>query len=137
MDATLLSLTFDVFVMVALIFTIYYAMRLSKSLDNFRNHRNEMKTLVAELANNINSAQKAIDGLKATSDIAADNLDDVLNDAKRMREELMLGKGFAFPDLLRAPSSHHLGDKREIVPKFHIIWNLRLYAPSYDASRRS
>ena len=90
MSIDLLSLILDFAVLSALIGTIYYALRLSKSLNNFRAHRNEMKSLIAELAKNINEAQTAIEGLKATSNIAADNLDDVLHDSRRMAEELKM-----------------------------------------------
>lgn len=90
MSLTLLSTVMDFAVMAALIGTIYFALRLSKSLNNFRAHRNEMKALIAELSKNINDAQGAIEGLKATSNIAANNLDDVLHDSRRMAEELKL-----------------------------------------------
>jgi len=90
MSTTLLSLILDLAVLSALTGTIYFALRLSKSLNNFRAHRNEMKTLIAELAKNINEAQGAIAGLKATSTIAADNLDEVLHDSRRMAEELKM-----------------------------------------------
>lgn len=90
MSNALLSLIMDFAVLAALAGTIYVAMRLSKSLNNFRSHRNEMKSLIAELAKNINEAQTAIEGLKATSNIAADNLDDMLHDSRRMAEELKM-----------------------------------------------
>ena len=90
MSSELLSLILDFAVLAALTGTIYFAFRLSRSLDNFRKHRNEMKTLIAELAKNINDAQDAIDGLKATGNIAAQNLEDVLHDSRRMAEELKI-----------------------------------------------
>jgi len=90
MSTTILSLILDIAVLTALIGTIYFALRLSTSLNNFRAHRNEMKSLIAELTKNINEAQSAIEGLKATSNIAADNLDDVLHDSRRMAEELKM-----------------------------------------------
>ena len=90
MSTEFLSLILDFAVLTALSGTIYYALRLSKSLNNFRAHRNEMKTLIAELSKNINEAQGAIEGLKATSNIAADNLDDVLHESKKMADELKI-----------------------------------------------
>ena len=90
MSMTVLSMILDLVVMAALMGTIYFAMRLSKSLNNFRAHRNEMKTLIAELSRNINDAENAIHSLKATSNKAADNLDDVLHDSRRMAEELKM-----------------------------------------------
>ena len=90
MSTEYLSLFMDLIVLAALGGTIYYARRLSNSLGNFRKTRNEMKTLIAELSKNINEAQGAIEGLKATSNIDANNLDDVLHDSRRMSEELKL-----------------------------------------------
>ncbi|MEZ5815118.1 MAG: DUF6468 domain-containing protein [Alphaproteobacteria bacterium] len=90
MNTAILSLILDFVVLAALVGTIYFALRLSSSLNNFRKHRNEMKTLIAELSKNINEAQSAIEGLKATSNIAANNLDDVLHDSRRMAEELKM-----------------------------------------------
>ncbi len=90
MSTTILSLVLDIAVLTALAGTIYFALRLSSSLNNFRAHRNEMKSLIAELTKNINDAQTAIEGLKATSNIAADNLEDVLHDSRRMAEELRM-----------------------------------------------
>ncbi|MCB9982306.1 MAG: hypothetical protein H6861_01350 [Rhodospirillales bacterium] len=90
MSSALLSLILDFAVLVALVGTIYFALRLSRSLDNFRKHRNEMKTLIAELTRNINDAQDAIDRLKATGNIAANNMEDILHDSRRMAEELKM-----------------------------------------------
>ena len=90
MSTPLLSIILDIAVLAALIGTMYFAFRLSSSLNNFRAHRNEMKSLIAELSKNINTAQGSIEALKATSNIAADNLDDVLHDSRRMAEELKI-----------------------------------------------
>ena len=90
MSSALLSLIMDFVVLAALVGTIYFAFRLSRSLDNFRKHRDEMKNLIAELTRNINDAKDAIDALKATGNIAANNMEDVLYDSRRMAEELKM-----------------------------------------------
>ncbi|MCB1720456.1 MAG: hypothetical protein KDI11_01705 [Alphaproteobacteria bacterium] len=90
MSSALLSLIMDFVVLAALVGTIYFAFRLSRSLDNFRKHRDEMKNLIAELTRNINDAKDAIDALKATGNIAANNMEDVLHDSRRMAEELKM-----------------------------------------------
>lgn len=90
MSSALLSLMMDFVVLLALVGTIYFTFRLSRSLENFRKHRDEMKTLIAELARNINDAQDAIDKLKATGNIAANNMEDILHDSRRMAEELRM-----------------------------------------------
>ena len=90
MSADLLSIFLDFAVLIALTGTIYFALRLSKSLNNFRSHKNEMKKLMDELNRNINDAQNAIDGLKTASNHAATDLEDVLHDSRKMAEELKM-----------------------------------------------
>lgn len=90
MTAELLSLILDFVILVALVGTIYYAFTLSRSLNNFKKQREEMKTMINELVKNIDDAQTAIDGLKAASHIAADNLDDVLHESRKMADELRI-----------------------------------------------
>ena len=90
MTAELLSLILDFVILVALVGTIYYALHLSRSLNNFKKHRDDMKAMINDLAKNIDEAQTAIEGLKAASHVAADNLDDVLHDSKKMAEELKM-----------------------------------------------
>ncbi|MBL4805396.1 MAG: hypothetical protein JKY71_11075 [Alphaproteobacteria bacterium] len=90
MTAELLSLILDFVILVALVGTIYYAFNLSRSLNNFKRQREEMKAMINELVKNIDDAQTAIDGLKAASHIAADNLDDVLHESQKMAEELKI-----------------------------------------------
>lgn len=84
----ILSLVMDVFVMAALGGAIYYTLRLSRSLDNFKASRDELKALVTDLSKNIDEAQRAIEGLKKTSNVAADNLDGVLHEARKMASEM-------------------------------------------------
>ena len=90
MSNALLSLILDFAVLLALGGTVYYVMRLSRALENFRKHRDELKGLIVELTSNIDQAQSAINGLKAASNSAANDLDDVLHDSRRMAEELKI-----------------------------------------------
>lgn len=85
-----LSLAMDLFVLIALVGTIYYAMRLSRNLANFKNARNELKSLILDLTQNIDKAQASIDALKQSSASSATDLEDVMHDAKRMTEELKM-----------------------------------------------
>lgn len=87
---TIISLIMDLAVMIALGGTIYYTLRLSKSLTNFKSSRDELKLLIQELSTNIDEAQRAIEGLKKTSNIAADNLDGVLHESKKMAAEMKM-----------------------------------------------
>ncbi len=90
MTSALLSLIMDFVVLVALAGTIYYAMRLSKALNGFKAHRDELRNLIVELSSNIDQAGRAIVNLKSASDTAANDLDDVLHDARRMADELKM-----------------------------------------------
>lgn len=88
MSAQLLSLTMDFAVLMALAGAIYYTLRLSRSLNNFKAHREELRSMITELSRNIDEAHRAIEGLRKSSNVAADNLEGVLHDAKKMGEEL-------------------------------------------------
>ncbi len=90
MSAAILNVVMDFVVLAALAGTILYAMRLTRSLENFRNNRNELKELIVQLSQNIDKAQNAISGLKNASNAAADNLDGVLHDSRKMAEELKM-----------------------------------------------
>lgn len=90
MGTALLNVIMDFVVLAALGGTIFYAMRLTRSLDNFRNSRNELKDLIGQLTQNIDQAQNAISGLKNASNSAADDLDGVLHDSRKMAEELKM-----------------------------------------------
>lgn len=86
----LLSLVMDFLVLAALAGGIYYAMRLGRSLDNFRAHREALRAVVADLSKNIDEAARAIEGLRNASDAAAEDLDGSLRDARKMAEELKM-----------------------------------------------
>lgn len=86
----MLSLILDVAVLVGLGFTIYYCIRLSKSLNNFRQYRQEFNTLLQELSRNIGKAQDAIENLKDSSYEAGEDLQKVINSSRNLADELQL-----------------------------------------------
>ncbi|GJL84374.1 MAG: hypothetical protein DHS20C02_01490 [Micavibrio sp.] len=90
MSGPLLSIVLDIVVLIFLGMTIYYAMRLSKSLNNFRVQRNEMKNLVAALAKNIDQANSAIAGLKAAGNSSGEKLQGLINESITLSDELQL-----------------------------------------------
>ncbi|MCC6598357.1 MAG: hypothetical protein IT559_06175 [Alphaproteobacteria bacterium] len=87
---SLLSLVMDFVLLLALAGGMYYMMRLSRSLDNFREHREALKAVIVELGRNIDEAHRAIDELRKSSNTAADNLEDVLHDSRKMVDELKM-----------------------------------------------
>ncbi len=90
MSAELLSFVLDIFVLVFLGITIYYAMRLSKNLKAFRVQRKEMKGLVDELSRNITLAQSAVEALKSSGKSSGANLREQINEAAALTDELQL-----------------------------------------------
>lgn len=90
MSFEVLGFLLDVFVLVCLGATIFFALRLSKSLNNFKAYRDEFNNLVKTLSQNIDQAQRAVINLKAGSHETADELNDLIKKARAMRDELQL-----------------------------------------------
>lgn len=90
MGAAMLSLFLDFVIIVLLGVTIYYALKLSKSLNNFRAHRNEFDKLLDELTRNLGEAQRAIHVLKTTSGDAGKNLQEVMFRSRVLADELQI-----------------------------------------------
>ena len=85
-----LSLAMDIVVLLALGVTIFYAVRLSQSLNAFKQHRSEFDALIKVLSDNIEQAYRAIDELKGSSEKAGRDLQEALNDSQYMIEELRM-----------------------------------------------
>jgi chromosome segregation ATPase len=85
-----LSVGLDVLVLTFLGVTIYYALHLSKSLNNFRAHRDEFGKVVRELTMNIEAAQEAVQSLKETGNRSGDDLQEVVDEAVILRDELKM-----------------------------------------------
>ena len=90
MSFTVLSFIIDIVVLVFLIITMYYAIRLSKSLKNFRIQRKELKGLIRQLSDNIDEAQNAMEGMKVMAQHSGQDLQKSVNDARAMIDELQL-----------------------------------------------
>lgn len=83
-----LSLIIDIAILTALIATIFYAIRLSKSLNNFKNHRKEFDALMMILSKNIEQAYGAIDSLREAGQESGQELKDATGDARFLIDEL-------------------------------------------------
>lgn len=90
MSSGALSLFMDLLVMGGLVTTIYFALKLSKSLNSFRNHRKEFEGLIGELNKNIENAYEALAALKQESGRTTGNMDHQLEEAKALADELKL-----------------------------------------------
>lgn len=86
----ILSNILDILVLVFLGVTIFYAYRLSKALSNFKSYRQEMNALIKDLSKNINHAQKAMDGMKSTAVQSGNRLQEKINDAASLYDEMRM-----------------------------------------------
>ena len=89
----------DIAILALLAATVFLAFRLSLSLRTFKESRFEMEGLVNRLSANIDQAEKAIHGMQNGAKKAGIELDEVISDAKRLRDELKImnesGNGLA------------------------------------------
>lgn len=90
MGGTLLGLIMDLLLLACMGWTIYFALKLSKNLENFRKQRGDFEKIIHELSRNIDSAQRAVESLKISSREAGDTLQVRLEDAGAMVDELQL-----------------------------------------------
>ncbi len=90
MSSELLSIILDIVILICLGVTIYYALRLSRSLNNFRTYRKEFDVLIQELNRNIEHAYEALRAMKESSTRSSDDLEDMYRQSQQMSEELKL-----------------------------------------------
>lgn len=86
----ILTLVLDVAVLIGLGVTIFFCFRLSKSMNNFRQHRQDMNKLIDRLSKNIDEALRAIDGLKLAGDRSGRDLQKIINESRAMADELQM-----------------------------------------------
>ena len=84
------ELAIDILIAILLAATIFYAVRLTFHLRNFRQNRKELDKLINNLNSEIDKAHKAIEGLHATSQNAGEELQDKISKAQGLSEELQL-----------------------------------------------
>lgn len=70
--------------------TIFYALRLSKSLNNFKAHRQDFQDLMQELTRNIEQAYTSIETLKQAGTQSGEELKETVAEAKYLLDELQL-----------------------------------------------
>ena len=78
----------DLVVMLLLGVTIFYAVRLSKSLNVIRDSRGEMAKMMKDLTRNIEKAEDAIHRLKNTAKDSGKDLQVIINESRALSEEL-------------------------------------------------
>ncbi len=88
MTGNTLSIILDFIVLGFLGVTIFYAIRLTKSLNTFRAARREFAHIMKQLTNNIEDAQRGVDNLKAVTRDSGQNLQKLINEAKMIAGDL-------------------------------------------------
>ena len=83
-----LQFIMDLVVLVALGVTMFYAMRLSNSLNAFKKNKAEFEETVRTLSVQIDNAYEAIGNLKQASGQIGDDFQESISDAKYMLDEL-------------------------------------------------
>lgn len=90
MSSELFSLIIDCVVLLFLGATIVYAYKLSKNLQDFKAHRSEFDSVIANLIASIDKAERAIHTLKQTSAQEGGELERLINQAKSLSDELKI-----------------------------------------------
>ena len=84
------GLFLDLIVIVLLGATIFYAMRLTRYLEQFRSNRSDMERLIRDLSMQITRAQEGIGTLDTLAKESSDELRGLLNKGRAMTDELQL-----------------------------------------------
>lgn len=88
MTGNTLSIILDFVVLGFLGVTIFYAIRLTKSLNAFRAARQEFGQVMRQLSTNLEDAQRGVDNLKAVTRDSGQNLQKLINEAKIVASNL-------------------------------------------------
>jgi chromosome segregation ATPase len=86
----LIALVMDGLVLLFLSATMVFAWHLSRNIKIFRNSRKEMEKLLQDLSRQIEKAERATHGMNNSAKGAGKDLQDVIDEARRLSEELQL-----------------------------------------------
>ncbi len=90
MTLAILNLVLDIAVLLALGGTVFYAVKLSRHIQVFRDSRRDMDKLLKDLSGNIDEAIRAIEGLKVAGNKSGKDLQKIINDSRAMADELQI-----------------------------------------------
>lgn len=85
-----LAFFMDAAILALLAATVFLAFRLSLSLKAFKESRFEMEGLVNRLNMNVDKAEQAIHGMQNTARKTGLELDEIISDAKKLKDELKI-----------------------------------------------
>jgi hypothetical protein len=83
-----LSVILDIAVLICLGATIYYAIKLTNSLNAFRQMRQEFNGIMHQLTKNITDAQRGVEALKNASRDSGLELQKTINESRKMAQQL-------------------------------------------------
>lgn len=116
-----LSLIMDIVVMALLAVTVFYAVRLSRQLSVMRDGQGDLEKLVTELSTAVERADNAIRNMKRTAADSGDKLQNQINQARELFNELELmtevGNSLAERLQVLAERSRKAGNLSEPVGK--------------------
>lgn len=112
------TLAADLVVAFLLVFTIYYAAKLSHKLNVLRADKAALQTLVQSLVQASASAEAGVKGLKATADETSRELQRKLQEAQALREDLayMIDRGGTVADRMEVSLRRREPAKPEPAP---------------------
>ena len=90
MSSDLVALFLNIVILVLLGATIYYVYRLTQSLDNFKEHRQELDSVIANLLSSIDQADHSVQVLKQASADKAGDLERLIDQAQSLSDELQI-----------------------------------------------
>lgn len=93
MSNTALTTGLDIIVITLLAATIFYVLRLYKSLNEFKAQRKQFDNVIRNLLSAINQAERSIQTLKAVSTTEAAALEKLIMQSKALSEELNIING--------------------------------------------
>ncbi len=83
-----LSIALDVIVLVCLGIAVFYVIRLTRSLEAFRETRKEFNAIMRQLSQNIDDARGGVENLKQASETFGGSLQKTINESKKMAGDL-------------------------------------------------
>lgn len=84
------ALLTDIVVMSLLGATIFYAIRLSRNLEHFRQTRDDLHAVINDLSTHVHRAQQAVEELRAHAGQSAINLQTLITRSEEIADELQL-----------------------------------------------
>ncbi len=90
MTLQILILGVDLLMLIGLGVFVFFALKLSRSLDGFRSHRDTFNQTMIQLSQQIEQAQQSVKTLASSSDTATKELSGLVSEARQLADEMQL-----------------------------------------------